>query len=129
MEYDSADGFSARAESEFYAVEAPNVDRWETLDHRRKQDRRIGANPETRAEDVAKRAVSAVEEVPGTSNGPIKEVKCTRPVLVNPRSRGRESPDKMSPRLDTLENAKESPSDSRHEGPGKRGDAQPREQV
>ena len=41
------------AESEFYAVDAPNVDRRETLDHRPKPDRRTGANPETLAEDVA----------------------------------------------------------------------------
>ena len=51
-------------ESEFHAMLARNVDRRETLDHRRKQGRRIGANPETRAEDVAERAVQAVEEVP-----------------------------------------------------------------
>ena len=36
----------------------------------------------------------------------------------------REPPDKISPGLDTLENAKESPSDL-DEGPGKRGDAKP----
>ena len=41
------------AESESYAVDAPNLDRRETLGRRRKQDRRTGVNPETRAEDVA----------------------------------------------------------------------------
>ena len=73
------------------------MDRRETLDHRRKQYRRVGANPETRAEDVVERAVQAVEEVPDTIDGSNKEVKCTRPALVNPRSRGRELPDKISP--------------------------------
>ena len=49
-----------------HATETSKVDRWETLDHRRKQDHRIGAYPETRAEDVAERAVQAVGEVPDT---------------------------------------------------------------
>ena len=89
------------AESEFYAVDAPNVDRRETLGRRRKKDRR----------NVAERAVQAVEEVPDTIDGLNKEVKCTRPAFGNPRSRGREPPDKISPGLTTLENAKETPSD------------------
>ena len=42
------------------ATETSKVDGLDTLDHRRKQDHRIGANPETRAEDVAERAVQAV---------------------------------------------------------------------
>ena len=50
----------------------------ETLDHRRKQDRRIGNNPETRAEDAAERAVQAVQEVPYTIDSLNKETKCTR---------------------------------------------------
>ena len=33
--------------------DASRVDRWETPDHRRKRNRRIGVHPETRAEDVA----------------------------------------------------------------------------
>ena len=65
-------------ESESYAIEAPNVNRWETLDHRRKKDHRIGANPETRAEDVAERAVQAVEKVPDKTDSLNKEAKCTR---------------------------------------------------
>ena len=69
-----------------------------------KQDRRIGANPETRTEDVAERAVQAVEEVPDTIDSLNKEAKCTRPVLADPRSRGREPPDKISQELATLEN-------------------------
>ena len=77
------------AESEFYAVDAPNVDRRVTLGRRRKQDRRTGANPETRAEDVAERAVQAVEEVPDTIDGFDQGVKCTRPALGNPTSRSR----------------------------------------
>ena len=52
------------AESEFHAVDAPNVDRRETLGRRRKQDRRTGATPETRAEDVAEQTIQAVEKVP-----------------------------------------------------------------
>ena len=64
--------------------------------------------PETRAEDVAR----AVEEVPDTIDGLNKEVQvyeaCTNG---NPRSRGREPPDKLSPGLAALQNAKESPSD------------------
>ena len=39
-------------ESESHVTEMSKVDRWETLDHRRSQNRRIGAYPETRAEDV-----------------------------------------------------------------------------
>ena len=39
-------------------------DRWETLDHRLKQDSRMGKNPETLPEDAAERAGQAVEEVP-----------------------------------------------------------------
>ena len=42
-------------------------------------------------------------------------------------SRVREPPDKISLGLDTLENAKESPSDLDTRGPGKGGDAKPRE--
>ena len=95
------------AESEFYAIEAPNVDRRETLDHRRS---RIGANPETRAEDGAERGVQVVEEVPDTIDSLNNEVKCARPVFVDPRSRGREPPDKISQELATFENANESPS-------------------
>ena len=54
------------AESEFHAVDAPNVDRRETLGRRRKQDCRTGANPETRAEDVAEQTIQAIEKVPDT---------------------------------------------------------------
>ena len=68
-------------------------------------------NPETRAEDVAERAVQADEEVPDTIDGLNKEAKCTRPIFADPRSRGREPPVKISQELATLENAKESPSD------------------
>ena len=107
MEYDSADAvLLSSAESEYYAVDAPNVDQRETLDRHWKQDRRIGANPETRAEDVAERAIQAVEEMRDTIDGLNKEVKCTRPAFGNPRSRGREPPDKISPGPVTLENAK-----------------------
>ena len=64
-------------ESESYAIEASKVDRWETLDHRRKQNRRIGAYPETCAEDVAERAIEAVEKVPDKIDSLNKEAKCT----------------------------------------------------
>ena len=60
-----------------HATETSKVDRLETLDHRRKQDHRIGAYPETRAEDVAERAVQAAGEVPDTIDSN-KEAKCTR---------------------------------------------------
>ena len=76
------------------------MNRRETLDHRRKQDRRIGANPQTRAEDVAERAVQAVEEVPDTIDSLNKEAKCTRPVFAEP-GREAESPDKMPQELAT----------------------------
>ena len=132
------------AESEFNAVGAPNVDRRETLDHRQKQDRRIGAYPETRAEDVAERAIQAVAKVPGPIDSPNEEARCTRKTkekllgarkaLESPTQKAaiahesrklaeeaiaadfafassREPPDKISPGLATLENAKESPSD------------------
>ena len=99
------------AESETYAIEASKVDRWETQDHRWKQDRRIGAYPETRAEDAAERTIRAVAKVPHTIDSINKEATCTRPALKNPRSRSREPPDKKTLGLDTLENAKESPSD------------------
>ena len=46
-------------ESESYVTETSKVDRWETLDHRRKQDRRTGVNPETRVEDVAEQTIQA----------------------------------------------------------------------
>ena len=65
-------------ESELCAVDAPNVDRRETLGRRRKQDRRTGANPETRAEDVAEQTIQAVEKVPDTIDSINKEAKCTR---------------------------------------------------
>ena len=47
------------AVSETYAIEASRVDRWETPYHRWKQNRTIGAYPETRAEDVAERSKGA----------------------------------------------------------------------
>ena len=50
------------AESEFYAVDAPNVDRRETPDHRWNQIRRSGAYPETCAEDVDEQTIQAVEK-------------------------------------------------------------------
>ena len=98
------------AESEFYAIEAPNVDRRETLDHRRKQEHRIGANLETRTEDAAERAIQVVEKVPDKIDSLNKEAMCTRPVFADPTSRGREPPDKISQEQTTFENAKESPS-------------------
>ena len=133
------------AESETYAIEASRVACWETPYHRRKQNRRIGAYPETRAEDVAERTIQAVEKVLDTIDSINEEAKCTRKTkekLLGARkalesstkkaaiaheSRKlagvaitmaefafaslREPPDKISPGLDTLENAKESPSD------------------
>ena len=72
------------------------MDQRETLDHRRKQDRRVGTNPETRAEDVAERAVQAVQEVQDTIDSLNKEAKCSRPAFADPMSRGREPPDKIS---------------------------------
>ena len=68
------------AESETYAIEASRVDHWETPDHRRKQNRRIGAQPETRAEEVAERTIQAVEKVPDAIDGINKEAKCTRKI-------------------------------------------------
>ena len=61
-----------------HATETSKVDCLETLDHRWQQDHRIGANPETRAEDVAERAVQAFGEVPDTNDSLSKEAKCTR---------------------------------------------------
>ena len=124
------------AESEFCAVDAPNVD---------KQDRRTSVNPETRAEDVAERTIQAVEVVPHAIDSVNKEAKCTRKIkekLLGSRkalqsstqkasiahesrklaekaiavvkfafASPSEPPDKMSSGLDTLENAKECPSD------------------
>ena len=49
-------------ENESYATEMSKADRWETLDHRCNQIRWSGANPETRAEDVAEQTIQAVEE-------------------------------------------------------------------
>ena len=131
------------AESETFAVVASRVDRWETLDLRRKKNRRIGACPETRA--VIERTIQAVEKVPDTIDSINKEAKCTRKTkeklfgarkalesstqkaAIAHESRKlaeeaisvaefafaspREPPDKISPGLDTLENAKESQSD------------------
>ena len=54
------------------------MNRWETLDHRPEKDHRIGANTETRAEDVAERAVQAVENVSDRTDSLNKEAKCTR---------------------------------------------------
>ena len=48
---------SSSAESETHATEMSKADRWETLDHRRKQNRRGGAYPETRAEDVGEQTI------------------------------------------------------------------------
>ena len=121
------------------------MDRWETLDHRRKQNHRIGAYLETRAENVAERTIQAVEKVQDTIDSINKEAKCTRKtqekLLGTRKALGsstqkdaiahesrklaeeeiavaefafaspREPPDRISPGLDTLENAKESPSD------------------
>ena len=57
MEYDSADVLLSSAESVFHAVDAPNVGRRGTLGRGRKQDRRTGANPETRATERSVRQV------------------------------------------------------------------------
>ena len=57
------------AESEFYAIEAPNEDR---------------RSPEARSQDWRE----AVEEVPDTIDSLNKEAKCTKPVFAN---RGREA--------------------------------------
>ena len=137
------------AESETFAIEGSKVDRWETVDHRRKQSRRIGAYPETRAEDAAERTIQAVDKVPNTIDSINKEAKCTRKTkekllgarralesstqkaavahesrkLAEGDAEGviavaefafaspREPLDKISPGLDTLENAKESAGD------------------
>ena len=66
-----------------HATATSKVDRWETLDHRRKQDHRIGAYTETRAEEVAERAVQAVGEVPDTIDSLNKEAKRTRKTKEN----------------------------------------------
>ena len=68
-----------------HAIETPKVDRWETLDHRWQQDRRVGENPETRRTAVhmaaggawhtAGQAIPAVEEVPDAVDSLGKEVK------------------------------------------------------
>ena len=121
------------AESEFYAVDAPNVDRRETPDHRWNQIRRSGAYPETCAEDVDEQTIQAVEKVPDTIVSINNEAKCTRRTkekLLGARrtlepltqkvaivvaefavASPREPPDKMSRGQDALENVKGCPSD------------------
>ena len=61
------------AESQTHVIEASKVDRCETLDHPLKQNRRVGACPETRAQDVAERTIQAVEKVPDTIDSINKE--------------------------------------------------------
>ena len=62
-------------------TEMSKVDRWETLDHRWHLFRRIGAYPETRAEEVAERTIQAVEKVPDAIDSINKEAKCARKAL------------------------------------------------
>ena len=42
------------------------------------QNRRIGASPETRAEDVAEQTIQAVEKVPDTIDSIYNEAECAR---------------------------------------------------
>ena len=65
--------------------DTPNVDRWETLDRRRKQDRKVDGNSETHraavnkaaggAQNTGERATPVVEEVPDALDSLGKEVK------------------------------------------------------
>ena len=68
------------AESEIHAIEESRVDRWEVPYLRRKQNRRIGTYPQTRAEEVAEQAIQAVEKVPDAIDSINKEAKCTRQI-------------------------------------------------
>ena len=70
--------FAGAVRPRSHATETSKVDRWETLDRRRKQNRRIGAYPGTRAGDVAERTIQAVEKVPDTIDSINMEAKCTR---------------------------------------------------
>ena len=71
-------GSAGGDESESYVAETSKVSSWETQDHRWNETRRVGAYPETRAEDVAQQTIQAVEKVPDTIDSINKETKCMR---------------------------------------------------
>ena len=125
------------AESETYAIEASRVDRWETPYHRRKQNRRIGVYPRDSCRTI--QAVEKVPDTIDSINKEAKCTGTIKEKLLGPLESStqkaaiaherrklaeeanavaefafaspREPPDKISPGLDTLENAKERPSD------------------